>query len=278
MQKSLVATLDERVRMRSTLIESSAGSRASVIDATEALQKEQAELSQYEGQLAAAHAALKVIETEMGKVMDAFVVDNVQRLSEASQRIEELEQELIQATERLDAMTIRSPIDGVVQASSISTVGQVISAGSELMRIVPGEATLEIEAYLPNRDIGFVSEGQIAVVKVEAFPFTRYGVIEGTVSRIAKDAIPEPDAQQLEGAATKELQSLVPVSNVQRIQNLVFPVSVQLSAQTIEVDGKEVPLSAGMAASVEIRTGERRILEYIFSPLAEISSQAMQER
>jgi hemolysin D len=175
-------------------------------------------------------------------------------------------------------MTIASPIDGTVQSSSINTVGQVVTTGVELMRIVPDNSTLEVEAYLPNSDIGFVSVGQRAVVKVEAFPFTRFGVIRGHVTAVAKDAIPEPDANQVEGDPTKQLQATVPTTNVQRVQNLVFPVTVELDAGTMSVDGHIVPLSPGMAATAEIKTGKRRILEYLFSPIVEVTSQAMQER
>lgn len=108
-------------------------------------------------------------------------------------------------------MTIKSPINGTVQTSAITTVGQGGMAGSEPMRVVPENAALEIEAYLPNQDIGFVAPGQLAVIKVQAFPFTRYGVIEGKVTRVATDAIPEPDAQQLERQPDKQLQSSIPI-------------------------------------------------------------------
>jgi hemolysin D len=170
-------------------------------------------------------------------------------------------------------MLITSPIDGTVQASAISTVGQVVTEGTELMRIVPENSSLEIEAYIPNSDIGFVAVGQPAVIKMEAFPFTRHGVIKGHA-----DAIPEPDAGQLESDPAKQLQTIIPTTNAERVQNLVFPVTVKLDEDTIDVDGKNVPLSAGMSATVEIRTGKRRILEYLFSPLAEVTSQAVHER
>ena len=127
------------------------------------------------------------------------------------------------------------------------------------MRIVPTQATLEIEAYLPNRDVGFVTAGQRAVVKIEAFPFTRYGIIEGHVARVATDAIPEPDAEQVEGAAAKELQSIIPTGNAQRIQNLVFPITIQPDQNWLVIDGRKLPLFPGMAVSVEVNTGSRRI-------------------
>lgn len=208
----------------------------------------------------------------------AFIADNVEREGEASRQADQLQQQFIKAGNRRGSMTIKSPIDGIVQTSAITAVGQVVTAGTELMRVVPKDASIEIEAYLPNSDIGFVSVGQEAVIKVEAFPFTRYGVISGHVTAVATDAVPEADAQALEGQPAKELQSVIPVGNVQRVQNLVFPVTVRPDVSTINVDGKVLQLSSGMAATVEVRTGRRRILEYLFSPLVEISSEAMQER
>ncbi|MBP2447193.1 hypothetical protein [Rhizobium leguminosarum] len=85
-------------------------------------------------------------------------------------------------------------------------------------------------------------------------------MIEGKVTRVATDAIPEPDAQQLEGQPDKQLQSIIPV------QNLVFPITVVPDVGSIDVDRISVALSPGMAVSVEVKTGSRRILEYLFSP------------
>jgi hemolysin D len=173
---------------------------------------------------------------------------------------------LIKASKRRQSTTILSPIEGVVQASAITTVGQVVGAGAELMRIIPGDSALEVEAYLPNRDIGFVAIGQPVVVKVEAFPFTRYGTVNGRVTGVARDAIPEPDAGQLEGDPAKVLQNAVPVANAQRVQNLVFSVTVKLDTGDIDVEGRRQPLSPGMSVTVEVKTGSRRILEYRPAP------------
>jgi hemolysin D len=173
-------------------------------------------------------------------------------------------------------MTIKSPTDGIVLTSAITTIGEVVTAGTELMRVVPMGASLEIEAYTPNSDIGLVAVGDEAVIKVEAFPFTRCGIISGRVTEVGIDAIPEPDAQSLEGQPAKALQSFIPIGNVQRVQKLVFPVTIRPDVSTINVDSKILPLSSGMATTVEIKTGKRRILEYLFSPLAEITSEAMQ--
>ncbi|MDH4412049.1 MAG: HlyD family type I secretion periplasmic adaptor subunit [Rhizobium sp.] len=277
-QSALIETLRQRVTMRQGLADTQAGTKAVLLDAVEAQQQELATLVELEGQQGEVRAAHDAVNTEADKTMASFVAATHREQVEAFEQQEELEQQRIRAANRLKAMIITSPIDGVVQASALTTPGQVISAGTEIMRIVPSDAPLEVEAYLPNRDIGFVAVGQPAVLKIEAFPFTRYGTIEGVVTAVGRDAIPEPDAQRLEGQPSQGLQSMVPTGNAQRMQNLVFPVTVKPDVTTIEVNGTDVPLSPGMSVAVEVKTGQRRIIEYLFSPISEVTSEAMRER
>ena len=130
---------------------------------------------------------------------------------------------------------------------------------------------------MQNRDIGFVHLGQEAVVKVESFPFTRYGSVKAHVSRIAKDAIPSPDASAIEGDPARASNSSG-FAGGERTQNLVFAVELEPEASTILVDGVERPLTSGMAATAEIKTGSRRLIEYLFSPVVEVASRALKER
>jgi hemolysin D len=149
--------------------------------------------------------------------------------------------------------------------------------GEEIMRIVPDAARYEIECYLPNQDIGFVKVGQDAVVKIESFPFTRYGTLPARVKRVSTEAIPEPDAAQHEGDPARPGQSVL-LAGAQRMQNLVFPVTLELEQTSIETDGGDVPVSNGMAVTVEIKTGYRRVIDYLFSPFVEVASRALKER
>jgi hemolysin D len=276
-QKQLVATQQERVQMRSSLFDKNAGSRADLINAIETMQYQKTALAQQVGQLAEAEANLAVIARDTEKAYETFMSDNAQKLAEAERQADDYAQKLVKSAAKLDHMTLRAPIDGIIQASSVTTVGQVVTSGEEIMRIVPEDAALEIECYLPNQDIGFVKEGQNAVVKIESFPFTRYGTINARVTRVARDAIPQPEAEQTETNAAKTTRS-TNSGTAQRMQNLVFPVTLKPDTTLIGVDGTNIPLQAGMATTVEIRTGSRRILEYIFSPLVQIGSEAMKER
>ncbi|TBW32803.1 HlyD family type I secretion periplasmic adaptor subunit [Siculibacillus lacustris] len=274
-QQDLLATENTRVGMRAELVERSAGSKAQLIDAQETHQVQQVNLATQQGQLAETRAALEVNARERIRVIEGFVAENSQKLADAERQLDDTRERLAKARARLEHMTITAPIAGTVTALAVTNIGQVVTTGEELLRLVPDGSTLELEGYLLNRDIGFVREGQAVVVKIEAFPFTRYGTLEGTVKRVAHDAVPEPDSQQaVAGGRARSTGA----GGIQRTQNLVYPVTVELGRQEMIIDGRAVHLSPGMAAEAEIKTGDRRILEYIFSPLVEIGSSALKER
>ena len=276
-QKNLIATLQERVDMRTKLVEVKAGAKAAVIDATETLQYQQTQLAMQEGQLASLTTGLNVIARDSEKAVQTFLSDDAQKLSDAERRIEDTRQRLAKARAAVDHLTLRAPIAGRVQSSVIASVGQVVTSGQEIMRVVPQDSKLEIEAYVLNRDIGFVSHGQEAVVKIESFPFTRYGSIKARVVRIAKDAIPAPDASAIEGDPAHGPKTSA-FAGAERTQNLVFAVELEPETSSIMVDGSPQPLTSGMEVTVELKTGSRRLLEYLFSPLVEVASKAMRER
>jgi hemolysin D len=276
-QKHLIEVQSERVAMRQTLVDRGAGPRITLLDALESQRYQETILATQQGQLAEAEANILVLGREIDKTHDAAISENSQKLADAERQADDYEQRLAKARAKLDHMVLTSPIDGMVQALSLTTVGQVVTTGAEMMRIVPGEAAFEIECYLPNKDVGFVKAGQDAVIKVEAFPFTRYGSLSAKVTRVATDAIPEPDAQAIEGnpASSRRPQMF---ATADRTQNLVFPITLAPDATVINADGVLTPLSPGMAVSAEIKTGSRRIIEFVFSPLVEISSKAFGER
>jgi hemolysin D len=276
-QGKLIAVLQERVNMRSTLASSGSGTKASLIDADENLTYHETELAVQRGQRDAAEANLDVLTRERDRAYGNFIAENGQKLAEAQKQADDLREKLAKALLKSARMNLTSPIDGVVYGLSVTTVGQVVAGGDQLLRVVPEGQALNIEAYLANQDIGFVKPEQNAVVKIESFPFTRYGVLEATVAQVSSDAIPEPEALLNQADASK-----APVAKTfggaQPTQNLVFPVTLHPKRDYMMIDGRRTPLSPGMAVTVEIATGSRRILEYVFSPLMETASDAMKER
>ncbi len=276
-EQQLIAALKERVDMRSSVVASGGGSRSGVLDAAESLLTQQTTLTTQRSQRDIASANLDVLARERDKTIKTFIDDNSQKLAEAERQAEDLAQKLAKARFHSEHMTLTSPIDGDVLASTVTTVGQVLTVGEELMRIVPQGASLEVEGYLPNKDIGFVKPGAKAILKIDSFPFTRYGTVPAEVIRVGHDAIPEPEAQATETNGTQG-QKPGYFTPAQRTQNLVFPLTLSLKTTAIAVDGEAVPLKPGMSVKIEIATGSRRILEYFFSPLVEVASEAIKER
>ncbi len=166
-QRNLIATLQKRVDMRTELVASQSGAKSAVIDATETLQYQQTQLAIHEEELSSATTGLDVIARDSEKAVQAFLSDQAQKLDDSERRAEENRQHLAKAEAMVDTLTLRAPIDGRVQSSIITNVGQVVDSGQEIMRIVPQNSRLEIEAYVQNQDIGFVRVGQEAVIKVE---------------------------------------------------------------------------------------------------------------
>jgi hemolysin D len=180
---------------------------------------------------------------------------------EAFEKLEELEkqnraqrQELIKASDIAGNQVLTSPVDGVVQQLKVHTINGVVSPAEQLLIVVPKDQALEVEARVLNKDIGFVRAGQSVTVKVEAFPFTRYGVIEGTVTSVSNDAI-----------ADEKL-------------GLYYAAKVRVNKSTMFIDGVNVLLSPGMAVTAEVTTGTRRLIEFVLSPVMQHANESGRER
>lgn len=278
-RERLLALTKERVTMRKTLDDRGSLSRALVIDSLVLYETQMTTQVGEQGQLAEIVATLEKIERKIEETTVQFLNEQTQKLSDAERKLDKLQQELVKAHSKNERVTLRAPISGTVQQLAVTTVGQVVTTGQSLMTIVPLGGELEIEAMIQNLDIGFVETGQLAVVKIESFPFTRYGTIDGTVIKVSRDAVDEREANALnDPGSSSKTQSLTTASSPSKAQSLVFPATIQLSRRSINVDGKEIPLSPGMAVTVEIRTGERRAIDYLLSPLREITGNTAHER
>lgn len=275
-RSDLVAVLKERVDMRTTLREKEVGSRAAVIDALQEYQKEYTALSTDRGQLLETAAGARSLERRIAQSATDFIADQAQKLAEAERRRDRILQELIKARSKNERTRLTAPIAGTVQQLAVTTVGQVVTTGQPLLTIVPQNATIEIEAMILNQDIGFVEPGQEVVIKVEAFPFTRYGTVEGTVVKVSRDAVDERESGLGDAASVARPQTSGSASS--RTQNLVFPATISLKQRTMWIDRREVLLSPGMAVTIEIKTGHRRVIDYLLSPLREVTSTSGRER
>lgn len=210
------------------------------------LEKEQARVD-LQGQLDdARNQRAALIAQTRKEASDAMI--EAQKISEAGV------QDQRRAGAHSQLLRLTAPVDGTVQQLSVHTVGGVVPAAQPLMQIVPLENVVEVEAFLENKDVGFVQPGQQAAVKIDAFEYTKYGTIGARVRHVSQDAIEDEK------------------------KGLIYSTKVVLDRNTIFVDGKTLPLSAGMSVSVEIKTGTRRVIEYVLSPLVQHQREAMRER
>lgn len=212
------------------------------------------ELARQRELLAQNQAALAESQKSFHALIYEFQQSRHAELSEKEARLATLNQELIKAAQRKELQRLTAPIDGVVQQLAVHTLGGVVTPAQQLLIVVPQDHPMEVEARIENKDIGFVAVGQPVEIKVETFQFTRYGLIEGKVRSISRDAV------QVENGA------------------LVYAAAVTMDRSSMVVEGKEVSLSPGMNVTVEIKTGQRRLIEYFLSPLMQVKQESLRER
>lgn len=226
--------------------------------ATQDRRRERVELEQELATLRAKRAEVRLLVAESQAGKSALMAETLRNLrdrqAEALTRVSQLGQESIKARQRENLTLLKAPVDGTVQQLAIHTAKGVVTEAQPLMVIVPDAAEITAEVTLENRDIGFVSVGQDAEVKLETFLFTRYGVVPAQVLRVSADAVND----EKKGA--------------------VFLATLLLRQPTINVDGKDVRLSPGMSLTAEIKTGQRRVIEYLLSPVQRAGSESLRER
>lgn len=153
-----------------------------------------------------------------------------------------------------EQLRLVAPVSGTVQQLTVHTVGTAVPVAQPLMQIVPEQSVVEVEAFLENKDVGFVQEGQDAQVKIDTFEYTKYGTIPARVTHVSRDAIEDEK------------------------KGLIYSVMVTLDKTSIDVDGRKIKLSPGMSTTVEIKTGTRRVIEYVLSPLIQHARESLRER
>jgi hemolysin D len=199
-------------------------------------------------------AAIASIKQHIAAQKAEFETQLLTDLADAENRITAFDQELVKAEQRVTSQQLTAPVSGMVHQLAIHTIGGVVTPAQELMHIVPDEDAIEVEAWLPNKDIGFVHEGQAAEIKVETFPFTKYGTIDGEISILSNDATPD------------------------ELLGLVYATRVRMYETTMKVKEKIVNLTPGMAVTVEMNLGKRKLIEFLLSPLLRYKDESVRER
>ena len=217
-----------------------------VINQTQELKAQQSHAQELKAFIAEQEADIQTTE-------QTFRRDQLDTLNKAQQQFAQAQDEETKALSHQHLMRLTAPVAGTVQQLNIHTVGGVVTTAQALMEIVPDDP-LEVDAKIRNQDIGFVKVGQKAIVKIETFPYTRYGYLTGKVLSVSNDAVQDKKS------------------------GLVFPAVIQLPTRKFKVDNTWVNLTPGMAVTVEIKTGTQSVASYFLSPLEQVGNESLRER
>jgi hemolysin D len=189
--------------------------------------------------------------------------------AEASPQSERLREELAKQHHRHGLLELRAPQAGIVKDLATHTPGTVVSPGTIMMTIVPEGEKLRAEVWISNDDIGFVRADQPVKIKLAAFTFQKYGMVEGRVAQVSADATESPNPNTRSGGLAGRDRSAGP---------LAFRTLVDLELQHLESGGERYALQPGMQVLAEIHLGERSVLEYLLSPVRKAFHEAARER
>lgn len=221
--------------------------KTKLVDNQNSLQSQRNQLKRIQASIDEAQKSRRVNEQNLRR-------DTLDAIRQANEQIAQISPQIEKAQQRQQLLTLKAPVSGTVQQLAVHTIGGVVTAAQSVMVIVPDDYQLHASVWILNKDIGFIRQGQPAVIKIEAFPYTRYGYITGKVEHISYDAI--------------ENEKL----------GLIYAATIKLDKDTLMIDGQPVRLSAGMNLTAEIKTGKRSVLDYLLSPLQTKLDESLKQR
>jgi hemolysin D len=273
--------LEQQVAARAELAEKGYGSKLLLWQIQEQLVERKKNVAIQQSNIARARAALASLTQQRAQLKQELARNSLTGLAEAEDDASLRLQEQAKAEQRQLLTKIVAPVDGTVTQLSTNTLGGVIQAAQPLMTIVPKNSALIVEAHIQNKDIGFIRKGQTVHVKLDAYPFTDYGIVDGVLSEISADAVPlDSNGQQSAGQAGEggnpPAAGLTYTARITLDQASIAKVLARAGCSKVEPCLRKI--SPGMSVQAEIKTGKRRILKYLLSPIAKVSQEAGRER
>jgi hemolysin D len=273
--EATIPLLTQRVEVRKYLFDKSLGSKLFYLTELQDLVGQQQDLRVQKSRVRELEAAMAALRETKAKIASEYRRVLFDELTKSKQKVAGLGEDVAKASQRTRLQLLAAPVDGTVQQLAVHTIGGVVTPAQTLLVVVPVGSELEIEAMVSNHDIGFVREGQEAEIKIDTFNFTRYGLLHGRVVSVSRDAISrdrppdKPDDKQA-GAAT--------ATSEPKGQELVYAARIFLDRKQMQVEDSLVDLTAGMAVTVEIKTGTRTVMSYLLSPLVRYQHESLRER
>ena len=268
--QATIPLLTQKAQVHRALIGQQLVTKLAYLETEEKLTEQEQELEVQRAHLKETEAAIATTAETRNHTASEFERTLSGDLSEAERKAAGIRQDIIKSQEKTKLQHLVSPVDGIVQQLGVHTIGGIVTPAQQLMIVVPLDSELEIEAMISNKDIGFIEEGQEAQIKVDTFTFTRYGLLSGRILHVSGDAIAPGEP--------KDKTSKAEIKEDAKAQDMVFAARVSLGTKSMQIDNRLVNLSPGMAVTVEVQTGRRRIIGYLLSPIAKYHHESIRER
>ena len=214
-------------------------------------------------------AAIQNSEKRLAQISSNYKQQLHNERVEAQSQWEKVSQELAKQQHKNTQLELKAPQAGIIKDLATHTLGTVVSPGTILMTLVPVNEPLQAEVQIKNEDVGFVHEGQAVKVKLAAYPFQKYGMVEGKIIHVGADA---NDGQQSQTKSGNQDQA-----NSQQLPS-TYKAIVTLQSQTLSASGKQFQITPGMQVVAEINQGTRTVMEYLLSPVQGVFQEAGRER
>ena len=252
--EKLLPSVEERIEKKRILVDEKLLARLTFLEQEEELTNLQEQRNVQVKKMAETEANIESLKKQKRQYLAEFDKNLMQELTENREQLESYQQELIKYQEALKRTVVKAPLSGYVQQLVYHTKGGVVETAKPIMNLVPEDYKLEAEVQILNKDIGFVRPEQDVEIKIDSFPFTKYGTIKGKVRNISGDAIQDEKL------------------------GLVFNARLTLLDNKIKADGQIIQLKPGMSVTAEIKTGKRRVIEYLLSPVMKYLNESLKER
>ena len=252
--EKLLPSVTERIEKKKILVDKKLLARLTFLEQQEELTNLQEQRNVQAKKMAETEENIEYLKKELRQYLAEFDKNLMQELTENREKLASYQQELVKYREALKRTVVKAPLSGYVQQLVYHTKGGVVETAKPIMNIVPENYKLEAQVMILNKDIGFVRPEQDVEIKIDSFPFTKYGTLKGKVRNISGDAVQDEKL------------------------GLVFNARLTLSDNKIKADGQIIRLKPGMSVTAEIKTGKRRVIEYLLSPVMKYLNESMRER
>ena len=246
--------LRDELAIRHSLARGGLTTRVAVLETQRMLLSTDADHERLIGQATTKRRAMAEAEARMVETRSQAVDEARQEAARVALELAEAEETITRLRDRADRTLLRAPIAGVVRGLAVHRPGSVIQPGALIAELLPQEAPPMVDARISPRDIGFVTEGQSVNIKVQAFDFSRFGTVSGTVERISAGSFHDEQRQPY------------------------YRARVALSQPHVGRNPGLARLSAGMTVQADITTGAKTVMQYLLKPIYAYTSTAFSER